>query len=376
MKNDRINYMSTFNPYSVLGISKTADNDTIKKAYRLKSMKVHPDRNSDPEAAKEFEQITHAKDMLLDEKQRKIYDNGGWRAVETRANETRYKDHSKKMQKCPPVEVNLKITLSDIYFCRKQIAKIPLTHRHTDGSISHSTKKIPVPLDTSFDFSHPIKVEGGGNTEPDKINGDIIINLVEVNEVGVDKFEIDHFDLIYYKKLTLEEMSCGYSFPIKHPEKGTLLVKGKAMNREKMTFSYDGYGLPMASGSNLKSHGNLIVKIEFDFSSLERLARFDQKRISTVLNKIKVAKTPDYTIPSDATELKGQEIRTQTSGTVPDINILQQLGLNGFPQGVTVSSSTTTTTNRNAGIPNGFQMPPGFNRSQVKGDVPPGCAQQ
>ncbi|APG63269.1 molecular chaperone DnaJ [Sphingorhabdus lutea] len=64
-------------PYSILGISKTADEKEIKSAYRKLAKELHPDRNKDnPKAAERFSQITNAYDLLSDSSKRAQYDRG------------------------------------------------------------------------------------------------------------------------------------------------------------------------------------------------------------------------------------------------------------------------------------------------------------
>ena len=61
--------------YATLGVSKTATQDEIKKAYRNMAFKYHPDRNPGDKAAEEkFKQINAAYDVLGDEAKRRDYD--------------------------------------------------------------------------------------------------------------------------------------------------------------------------------------------------------------------------------------------------------------------------------------------------------------
>jgi molecular chaperone DnaJ len=61
--------------YKVLGVSKTADADEIKKAYRKLARKYHPDSNSgDPSAEARFKDVSEAYDVVGDVKKRKEYD--------------------------------------------------------------------------------------------------------------------------------------------------------------------------------------------------------------------------------------------------------------------------------------------------------------
>lgn len=63
--------------YSILGVSRSASADEIKKAYRAAARKHHPDVNKAPDAAQKFSRIQNAYDVLSDEPKRKIYDQFG-----------------------------------------------------------------------------------------------------------------------------------------------------------------------------------------------------------------------------------------------------------------------------------------------------------
>lgn len=68
--------------YDILGVSKNASQDEIKKAYRKLAVKYHPDKNQgDKEAEKKFQEISSAYEVLSDEKKRETYDRFGADAV-------------------------------------------------------------------------------------------------------------------------------------------------------------------------------------------------------------------------------------------------------------------------------------------------------
>ena len=71
--------------YEVLGVSRSASPDEIKKAYRKLAMKFHPDRNpGDNEAEDKFKQSTEAYEVLTDSNKRKIYDTYGHEGLKSR----------------------------------------------------------------------------------------------------------------------------------------------------------------------------------------------------------------------------------------------------------------------------------------------------
>jgi molecular chaperone DnaJ len=75
--------MSPEDYYAVLGVSRSANQQEIKKAYHKLAMQYHPDRNSDnSEAEKKFKKINEAYDVLKDEQKKAAYDKFGHNAFQ------------------------------------------------------------------------------------------------------------------------------------------------------------------------------------------------------------------------------------------------------------------------------------------------------
>lgn len=114
--------------YKLLGISRTADDSEIKKAYRSLSLKYHPDRNPSPDAGNKFREIANAYEVLSDSKKRKIYDKYGEEGLE---NDHMGGDHHDAFdlfsqfgfgrrpsgpKKTPNMVFLLRVTLKQLYF--------------------------------------------------------------------------------------------------------------------------------------------------------------------------------------------------------------------------------------------------------------------
>src|SRR2546428_6997366 len=65
--------------YEILGVSRSATEDDVKKAYRKLALKYHPDRNPDDrhEAEERFKEISEAYQVLSDPERRTLYDRFG-----------------------------------------------------------------------------------------------------------------------------------------------------------------------------------------------------------------------------------------------------------------------------------------------------------
>ncbi|MFX1465982.1 MAG: molecular chaperone DnaJ [Promethearchaeota archaeon] len=70
--------------YEVLGVSKDASQDDIKRAYRKLAVQYHPDRNKSPDATEKFKEVSEAYAVLSDDEKRRMYDQFGHAGIDGR----------------------------------------------------------------------------------------------------------------------------------------------------------------------------------------------------------------------------------------------------------------------------------------------------
>src|SRR5262249_480566 len=82
--------------YAILGLSKGASADEIRKAYRKLARKYHPDVNAgDKQAEERFKDLSLANEVLADEKKRALYDEFGMEGLQTGFDPVRAREYKR-----------------------------------------------------------------------------------------------------------------------------------------------------------------------------------------------------------------------------------------------------------------------------------------
>ena len=121
------------NYYEILGVSKEATTEEIKKAYRKLSLKYHPDKN--PDGEEQFKEIAEAYTTLSDPNKKAKYDSGGgvnfedlfgnmgstnpFDAFESFFSQNR-NQHRQRQKKGKDLSITIGLNLEDIYFGKEK----------------------------------------------------------------------------------------------------------------------------------------------------------------------------------------------------------------------------------------------------------------
>ena len=118
--------------YKIIGVEKNATPEELKKAYRKKAIKLHPDKGGSAEA---FQELQQAYDVLSDEKKRKVYDTYGEEGLKEGRDGSepmdifdilngRGRGGASRVQKTKNVFKTLDVTLEEVYLGKDKFFKV------------------------------------------------------------------------------------------------------------------------------------------------------------------------------------------------------------------------------------------------------------
>lgn len=323
--------------YNVLGISNTASEDDIKKAYRKLSLEYHPDRNNNNREKSEiFKKITEAYTILSDPVKKEQYDialkltqnisddqtmfmNMFLKPFDTKniideirnnqfaknifmndpiaamafgnisldSNDftdfsnfnnqfsSKHYNSSKPSKSSKPSIINHSITISIMEAYKG--CKIPLSINRwkKDNDIKYEqTETIYINIPKGIDDNEIITLKEKGNVVDD-IHGDIDVKISVSNNTD---FERNGIDLIFKKSITFKESFCGFSFDLKFIDGREFKINNEAGNIIPPDFRKIIPNLGMQRDNDI---GNLIII--FDVKYPKQLSETQINQLKEIL---------------------------------------------------------------------------------------------
>ena len=225
--------------YETLEVSRSASSNELKKAFKKKAMKYHPDRNPDnPEAAEKFKEAAEAYDILSDPQKKSAYDQFGHSGVQGMGgagqnfNDININDifgeifgdvfgtrfTSRRPRRGSDLQYNIELTLKEAVFGVQKKIKIP-THVSGIGT-TRDTKTLSVNIPAGVDNGDKVRLSGEGERMDGGQPGDL---YVAIRVIDNPIFERDGRNLYLEAPIPFETSVIGGSIQIPTLEKSVSL---------------------------------------------------------------------------------------------------------------------------------------------------------
>lgn len=254
-------------PYQLLGVSSTASEEEIKRAYRSLAMKLHPDRNPDGSTVEQFKQINEAYSIVGDAQKRRAHDHEVQHASHAQFRfsqnfgagsindifESMFRSGSfgagapAKPNRNPDTALQIVITLAEAFSGKN----VPISFADQSGNNINMQVIIPA----GVEHGTRLRYAGNGNrVNPSIPPGDLII-VIMVDEDAT--FERDGAHLIHNLEISLWHSLLGTERIISTIDGTTVKLVIPPLTTNHTVFKIPQRGMPVR---NSRTRGDLYVK--------------------------------------------------------------------------------------------------------------------
>ncbi len=220
------------NFYEILGVTKTASDREIQKAYRKRCVQTHPDKTGGDRRA--FDKVAEAYDVLSDESKRQTYDRFGKAGLDPTnpANGAGYgggsadmfrnmfqqaqQQRQQQQWRNQTMRYQLEVTLEDLYYGRTQSVTVapPRSRRQAYQQQRPQRKEVEVHIEKGSLSGQSIVMSGEIDfNNDDSAPGDLVFILTQKSH---RTFTRKGHDLAMELTISLEEALCGLQRSIRH----------------------------------------------------------------------------------------------------------------------------------------------------------------
>jgi len=306
--------MSSPNYYDILGLSKTASQEEIKKAYRALTLKWHPDRNPSKEAEEKIREVNMAYETLSDPQKKEQYDveldnpflqrsngfdGGGMHNPEDIINMMfgggmpfmnmgggiheihiggmggprvhvfgggaggPFQHMFEQMQKPAPIIQNVPVTLRQMYDGATIPVEIVKWSVENNMKI-HERTIIQLQIPKGIAEGEVIILRNCGNKINEQSVGDVKIIIQTGPCVEGELFKRNGMDLHYRATITLKEALTGFSFEIPHLNNKILRINNTA-NKTVIKPGHTHILKELGMVKEGHQNGNLVIEFQIEF---------------------------------------------------------------------------------------------------------------
>ena len=257
--------------YDILGVSRSATDKDIRKAYKAKSMQHHPDRGGDEE---KFKEINEAYSTLKDPQKKAMYDQYGTSDPQQAGYRQQGFDfgagfgnindifsemfgqtmdpfgrRQSRQPRNKTLNINYKMTLEEAYAGKQLYLEIPLP--------SGKKQTIDAFIPAGIESGQTVRLNGLGDDSIRGIPpGDIMVTVQVTND---PRFRREGCDLYKTIPINVYELILGCKVEIDHFDNKAFILNIPAGTQPDTTFSMKGHGMPIVNAPGV---GTLYIKVK------------------------------------------------------------------------------------------------------------------